>query len=231
MKKTHNICFSTPLVALLCLSACTKSEYSYSFSEYPPVPGAGMATKYVNETFDDVAKVDGQMLQPPSGWTSFAVSGMRTFQTGVLATKAGGVMRGVMGTGYLSSDTVNDFWLMMPPLDVSDSTGRLTFQAGLTYDNASTTLTLMYSATYNGGKDSLNLSEWKELLTIRPKSTISGAVEITQHAPISLWGLGGSREVAYVAFRYRSKVSIESIAADNANRSSYYLDNVVFRRN
>lgn len=217
------------LMAMLCLSSCIKSRYDYA-PLFPAIPTMDMATKYVNETFDAVAKVDGQMLQPPPGWSNFAVSGVRAFQTGVLAIKGKTVMRSVMGTGYLSADTVNDFWLMMPPLDVSDSTSRLTFQAGLTYDNASTTLSIVYSDRYSGGTDTFDPNEWKELITVNVPATSSGPVEMVQHPPISLYGLGGNRNVVYVAFRYRSVVSLESIAEDNAKRANYYIDNVVFRR-
>lgn len=214
------------LAVAVCVCSCVKSEYDYPQRPVAPTPDGAKA--YLNETFDNIAKVDGQMLTPPPGWTSFAIAGVRTFQTGVLARKGGGVMRGVMGSAYLSTDAVNDFWLMTPPLDVSDSTATLSFQTGLTYESANTKLTLMYSATYCGGSETLNLSEWLEL-PVKAISTSSGAVEMTAHE-VSLWGKGGDRKVAYVAFRYRSVVSPEDIAADNADRANYYLDNVVFRR-
>jgi hypothetical protein len=194
------------------------------------VPAPEEARSYVNETFDAIAKVDGQALPAPAGWRSFAVVGTRTFQTGVLAQEGGGVMRGAMGTAYLSTDTVNDFWLMMPPLDVSDSTATLSFQAGLTYSSASTEFMLMYSETYGGGADAVNLSEWAEWPLQHIPETPSGPVKMTRQAPISFWGKGGDRKVVYVAFRYRSAVPPEDIAADDADRANYYLDNVVFRR-
>ncbi|MDR1416871.1 MAG: hypothetical protein LBJ57_05585 [Prevotellaceae bacterium] len=232
MKHTHNIYFSTLLAASLCLSACMRGyDYEFYTPPFPETPTVDQATNYVYETFDDAACVDGQMLMPPFGWTSFAIAGVRTFQTGVVAKKGGGIMRGVMGTGYLSNDTVNDFWLVMPPLDVSDSTSRLTFQEGITYDNDSTKIMLMYSEIYSGGMDRINPSEWVALRETKPAATSSGAVEMRECAPISLWKLGGSRKVVYVAFRYRSRVTLGDIAADNAKRANYYLDNVVFRRN
>jgi hypothetical protein len=46
---------------------------------------------------------------------------------------------------------------------------------------------------------------------------------------ISLKGLGGERKVVYVAVRYYAKVSIDAIAAGNASRANYYIDNVVYR--
>lgn len=226
----NNVYFFLLFAAALCVSSCVKSEYSYPpHSAAPAPPAPEEAVSYVNETFDNIAKVDGQVLPPPAGWTSFALAGVRTFQTGVLARKGGGVMRGAMGSAYLSTDAVNDFWLMMPPLDVSDSTATLSFQAGLTYSSASTQLSLMYSAAYRGGAEAINLSEWTEL-PVAAAPTSSGPVEMTAQAPISFWGKGGERNVVYAAFRYRSVVSLESIAADDADRANYYLDNVVFRK-
>ncbi|MDR0712286.1 MAG: choice-of-anchor J domain-containing protein [Prevotellaceae bacterium] len=228
MKKIYNIYFPALLVAAaICAGSCVKTDYGYPQDLATPTPN--QATNYINETFDELAKVNGQILFPPPRWRSFALAGIRTFQTGVLAKDGGGVVRGVMGSGYLSRDTVNDFWLMTPPLDVSDSTATLTFQTGLTYEAATTTFTLMYSETYRGGKEAINPNEWKELPFVTPPTT-SGAVKMYAQGPISLWGKGGDRKVAYVAFRYRSKVSLEDIASDNADRANYYLDNVVFRR-
>jgi hypothetical protein len=227
MKKIYNIYAPVLLAAVVCASSCVKTEYAYRRDLAVPTPDK--ATRYINETFDGFAKVDGQLLSAPPGWRNFAIAGIRTFQTGVLAKEGGGVMRGAMGSGYLSNDTVNDFWLLMPPLDVSDSTVTLTFQTGLTYAATGTTFTLMYSELFCGGTDAINLNEWKEIAFITPE-TSSGPVKMTPQGPISLWGKGGDRKVAYVAFRYRSKVSLEEIAADNAKRANYYLDNVVFRR-
>jgi hypothetical protein len=222
--------FSALLAAAACLSTCMSDEYAYPQRSATFAPAPDEARGYVNETFDAIAEVDGQHLYPPSGWSSFAVVGIRTFQTGVLPQEGGGVMRGAMATAYLSADTVNDFWLMTPPLDVSDSTATLTFQAGLTYSSASTKFMLMYSETYCGGADTINLSEWAEWPLPRIPETSSGPVKMTPQAPISFWGKGGDRKVVYVAFRYRSVAPPEDIAANDADRANYYFDNVVFRR-
>lgn len=229
MKQIHSTyIFFALLAAAACPSACIYIEYSYPSPSAAPTPDE--ARSYVSETFDAVAKVDGQALPAPPGWRSVAVAGRRTFQTGVLAREGGGVMRGVMGTAYLSTDTLNDFWLIMPPLSVSDSTATLSFQAGVTYSSASTRLMLMYSETYCGGKDTINPSEWTEWPLPYIPETASGPVKMSLQRPISFWGKGGARMVVYVAFRYRSVATPEDIAANDADRASYYFDNVVFRR-
>lgn len=226
--KKYNIYSVLALAIILFATSCVKSDYDKPERPLPPTPDK--ATQYVNETFDEVSKVDGQMLMLPEGWTNVAVSGNRVFQTGTLARLGGGVERGVMGSGYLSADTVNDFWLIMPPLNVSDSTSRLSFEIGLTYENASTKLMVMYSDTYVGGDNPIDPSLWQLLGDFPPGATESGPVQMKKFENISLYGLGGARKVAYVAFRYRSVVTLRSISTDDAKRANYYLDNIEYRR-
>jgi hypothetical protein len=223
------------LVALVALATqgCIKDadQYDYPLSAAVTMPTPSEAVSYVNETFDDISKVDGLMFTPPEGWSVIAAVGTRCFQTGVVAKKGGGTMRGVTATGYLSADPINDIWLILPPLDVSDATATLSFEAGITYGNTNTKLSVFYSdSTYSGGSPNIDLRQWHELPNITIGETSRGPVEMFAKSDISLYGLGGSREVVYVAFRYRAQVSLAEIALNGGSRANCYIDNVKFRR-
>jgi hypothetical protein len=193
------------------------------------VPTPSEAVSYVNETFDDISKVDGLMFTPPGGWTNLAIAGIRTYQTALQSLKGGRTFCGLLGTGYLSTDTVNDIWLILPPISTADTTRKLSLETGCTYSNSSTKLMLMYSSSYSGGSSSINLAEWDELRPLSTPVTAFGPVDMGNSGSISLKGLGGERKVVYVAVRYYAKVSMDAIAAGNASRANYYIDNVVYR--
>jgi hypothetical protein len=220
-------------LAALAVQGCIKDadEYSYpSPAATLAVPTPDKAVSYVNETFDEISKVDGLMFTPPQGWSVIAAVGTRTFQTGVVARKGGGTMRGITATGYLSADPINDIWLILPPLNVSDSTATLSFDAGITYGNTNTKLTVLYSdSTYSGGSEGIDLLKWHEF-DVFIGETDRGPVEMFTQSGISLYGLGGSRKVVYVAFRYNAQVSLAEIALNGGSRANCYIDNVCYRR-
>ncbi len=220
------------LAVALTVAAASCVKEKYDAPAVPVSPSRDQAVDSLYEPFDFV-EVDGLNLTPPAGWVSVSMLGTRIWRTAVAPlldlndlNNPKGSVKCAVATGAFPIDTACEFWLVMPPLKVTDPTvQRLSFSTGITYDNPNTTFTVRYSTSYNGGSANFRKSDWIDLkdegisFTLAAPVSFSTGVPMQASGPIDLTHALKGESVIYIAFCYTS----------HGSSANWYLDDVKFK--
>ncbi|MGL4363848.1 MAG: choice-of-anchor J domain-containing protein, partial [Bacteroidales bacterium] len=210
-------------ILILCIAlisvSCVKNEWDTPH-EPAKILAPNQAFTTLDENFDEVSKVDGQIPILPKGWVNSTLVGTRAFQTAIMSNNTdSSYARCLQGTGYLALSEKVDSWIVLPPLNITNANNtNLSFKAAYAYEygGRTSTLEVRYIAL-NLNEEAPEISkQWK--LASTPSSSKPKDWFVFKDYSIDLAPLAGTKNVIYVAFRYIAELPSLS--------SGWYIDDI-----